>query len=164
MPPLPPEIRSTVRKDHWKESPDEADHYRRSVYLFVRRNLRLPFLEVFDRPDTNASCARRNSTTIAPQSLALLNSPLAIDGVRHFAASLRRRAPADASFEDLVRAAFWRALGRSASGDEIAAALVLRHRITEEGTIADGGAAGDDAALLSLCRGLFSLNEFLYLD
>ena len=42
------------------------DRNRRSLYVFVRRNLRYPFFEAFDRPDTNASCPRRAVTTIAP--------------------------------------------------------------------------------------------------
>ncbi len=52
---------------------------RRSLYVFVRRNLRYPFFEAFDRPDTNASCPRRPVTTIAPQALSLLNSRLSSD-------------------------------------------------------------------------------------
>ncbi|MEM7234006.1 MAG: DUF1549 and DUF1553 domain-containing protein, partial [Planctomycetota bacterium] len=88
MPPLPEEIRKSIRRDHWKVSPDPEDHHRRSVYLFVRRNLRYPFFEVFDRPDTNASCARRDRTTIAPQSLALLNSDLTVQASKRLAASL----------------------------------------------------------------------------
>ena len=47
---------------------------RRSVYVFVRRNSRYPMLESFDMPDTHESCARRSTTTTAPQALALLNS------------------------------------------------------------------------------------------
>ncbi len=42
--------------------------------------------EVFDRPDTNASCPQRAVTTIAPQALSLLNSPLAHDAARALAA------------------------------------------------------------------------------
>ena len=38
---------------------------------------RYPFFEVFDRPDTNVSCPQRPNTTIAPQALSLMNSPLA---------------------------------------------------------------------------------------
>ena len=61
MPPLPREIRNSIRKDHWKVSPDAEDHRRRSIYLFVRRNLRYPFFDVFDRPDSNTTCGRRDS-------------------------------------------------------------------------------------------------------
>ncbi|MDZ4688016.1 MAG: DUF1549 and DUF1553 domain-containing protein, partial [Planctomycetaceae bacterium] len=58
-PPLPTELVSTLLKGQWDVSPNEEDHRRRSVYLFVRRNLRYPLFEVFDRPDTNASCDQR---------------------------------------------------------------------------------------------------------
>ena len=55
--------------------PERADAQdRRSVYVFVRRNSRYPMLESLDMPDTHESCARRATTTTAPQALALLNS------------------------------------------------------------------------------------------
>jgi hypothetical protein len=54
----------------------EADHYRRSIYVFARRNLRYPLFDVFDRPDAGASCAQRNRSTTAIQSLQMLNSEL----------------------------------------------------------------------------------------
>ena len=56
MPPLPDELTITLLKDQWKPSPDEEDHRRRSIYIFARRNLRFPFFEAFDRPETTASC------------------------------------------------------------------------------------------------------------
>jgi hypothetical protein len=46
---------------------------RRSIYLFSRRNLRVPLLEAFDSPDPNLSCDRRMATTTAPQALTLMN-------------------------------------------------------------------------------------------
>ncbi len=42
MPPLPKELESALLKGQWKTSPREQEHYRRSIYLFARRNLRLP--------------------------------------------------------------------------------------------------------------------------
>jgi len=36
---------------------------RRSVYLIAKRNLKLPFMEVFDAPDALVSCPRRESST-----------------------------------------------------------------------------------------------------
>ena len=43
------------------------------IYMIYKRNLRLPFMEVFDAPDTLLSCARREQSTHAPQALELLN-------------------------------------------------------------------------------------------
>src|SRR6185295_18919585 len=68
--PLPPEVIGAKDKVH----PNPAEHARRSVYLFARRNLRLPFLEPFDLPDSNQSCPQRERSTTAPQALALLNA------------------------------------------------------------------------------------------
>src|SRR6266478_2708334 len=61
----------------WAVTPDPSEHNRRSVYLIAKRNLRLPFMEVFDAPDTLVSCPRRESSTHAPQALELLNGDLA---------------------------------------------------------------------------------------
>src|SRR5205814_6873010 len=71
-PPLPAEVAATLlNTKQWIVSPDAEDHRRRSIYLFVRRNLRYPLFDAFDRPDTNASCPRRHPSTLPPQSLIL---------------------------------------------------------------------------------------------
>jgi hypothetical protein len=147
MPPLPKELLGTIRKDHWKVSADEEDHRRRSVYLFVRRNLRLPLLEAFDRPDTMASCTRRNRSTIAPQALVLLNSEFAQDCAARLA---RTVAHENSDPRAQVVAAYARSLGRTPTPSETAEAeeLVKSH----------------DAGLTDLCLALFNLNEFVYVD
>ena len=73
-PPLPVELRSTLLKDQWNVTEDTAEHARRSIYVFARRNMRFPIFEAFDRPAANQSCSRRNVSTTAPQALHLLNS------------------------------------------------------------------------------------------
>lgn len=77
-PPLPQELLQTLLKGQWETSPNPADHHRRSIYTFARRNLRYPIFDVFDRPDAGASCARRNESITAPQSLQMLNSELSL--------------------------------------------------------------------------------------
>ncbi len=52
----------------------EADNRRRSLYLFQRRTLTYPLMEVFDAAPMNQSCAARPQTTVAPQALARLNA------------------------------------------------------------------------------------------
>jgi len=39
-------------------------------------------LEVFDKADTNLTCARRNRSTIAPQALILMNNSFVISQSR----------------------------------------------------------------------------------
>ena len=116
MPPLPQELVGTLLKGQWTTSPRAADHDRRSIYLFTRRNLRYPLFEVFDRPDANASCAARNRSTTPTQSLLLLNSELSLRAARHLAARVlaRSREPAEQT-EQL----FLLTLGRSPGGDEV---------------------------------------------
>src|SRR5207248_2033598 len=72
--PIDPDLVKLVyNPKQWVVNPDPAQFDRRSIYLFHKRNMRLPFLEVFDSPDTLLSCARREQSTHAPQGLELLN-------------------------------------------------------------------------------------------
>ncbi len=79
MPPLPDELVGTLLKGQWKTSKDEADHWRRSIYIFARRNLRYPIFESFDRPEAGDSCAKRDPSTTAIQALQMLNSSLSFE-------------------------------------------------------------------------------------
>ncbi|HEY2154561.1 MAG TPA: DUF1549 and DUF1553 domain-containing protein, partial [Isosphaeraceae bacterium] len=45
--------------DLWPETPDPAEHARRSLYLFRKRNVRYPLFDAFDAPDTQSACSRR---------------------------------------------------------------------------------------------------------
>jgi|GEM_PF-4763262 len=80
-PAMPPEVLQRL-KTAWRPTPDENSWMVRSVYLLVDRNLVLPILEEFDQPDTMTSCARRNQSTHALQSLAMLNHPWVIERAR----------------------------------------------------------------------------------
>ena len=91
MPPLPEELTSTLLKNQWKSSPREGDHYRRSIYLFARRNLRYPIFDTFDRPDANGSCPARNVSTTALQSLQMVNSEFTLHCARHLAGQAESR-------------------------------------------------------------------------
>ncbi|MBL8848135.1 MAG: DUF1553 domain-containing protein [Planctomycetaceae bacterium] len=182
-PPLPPELVATVLKNQWNVSPEARDHQRRSLYLFVRRNLRYPLFEAFDRPDTNASCARRNRSTIAPQALILLNSELTLSAACNLAGMLIESSE---STGDQVRMAYRRALGREPTAKEQSIAGEFLHLQAEKLRTAQRPLAElalpsspdsvtlnrpsrqidpyADAALCDFCLALFNLNEFLYVD
>lgn len=174
-PPLPQELLTTILKNQWNVSPDEEDHRRRSVYLFVRRNLRYPLFEAFDRPDTNASCPRRNRSTIAPQALILFNSEFSLAAARDLAGFLYRETRTD---DERVTLAFRRTLGRAPTeserrkATEFLTADIARlkdtQRPAEELALPTGLPKDVDvvaaAAMTDLCLALFNLNEFVYLD
>ncbi|MEO7649078.1 MAG: DUF1549 and DUF1553 domain-containing protein, partial [Bryobacteraceae bacterium] len=85
-------VRALYKPSQWAVTPDQAEHTRRSIYLIAKRNLRLPFMEVFDAPDALGSCPRRDSSTHAPQALELLNGSLANEQAELLAARLAREA------------------------------------------------------------------------
>jgi hypothetical protein len=115
------------------------------VYLFSRRNLRHPFLEAFDLPDSNLSCPKRERSTTAPQALALLNAPEASAAAKSLADRLEREAR---SADERVELAYRLVLGRSpTTAERERAAAFLR-----------------ESPLTELCRALVNLNEFVYLD
>ncbi len=97
-PPIQKEVAQTLLKNQWEVSPQESDHYRRSIYVFARRNLRYPLFEAFDRPDANASCPQRQKTTTAPQALILFNSKLTLDLARKMAGDILRTTRDDDAF------------------------------------------------------------------
>jgi hypothetical protein len=82
LPELPRELGTP---NGWKVTADREEHDRRSVYVFLKRNLRYPLFDVFDAPDSNESCARRNESTNAPQALALMNDDFTLEQARHIA-------------------------------------------------------------------------------
>ncbi len=148
FPDLPAELAKLSSKGAiWPVSPDPADRDRRSLHVFIRRNLRYPFFEAFDRPDTNASCARRDVTTIAPQALTLLNGRLARESARALADRVAREVGPDPGAR--VDRAYRLALGRPPDAHERGLALAF---------------LGRDPALPRFCLALLNLNEFLAID
>lgn len=88
LPPLPPELLTTILKGQWTETKDKSQHTRRSIYLFARRNLRYPLFEAFDRPDANASCPIRNRSTTPSQAFVLLHGELPLQMAKALATSI----------------------------------------------------------------------------
>ncbi len=148
LPELPEELMKLSSKGAvWPVSLTVEERARRSLYVFVRRNLRYPFFEAFDRPDTNASCPQRGTTTIAPQALTLLNGKLAHDAARAAARRVEHEAGEDGDAR--VQAIFRLCYGRLPDPDErrMAAAFL-----------------DQDPSLERLCLAILNANEFVYVD
>ncbi|MFN3323990.1 MAG: DUF1549 and DUF1553 domain-containing protein [Bryobacteraceae bacterium] len=138
------------RPNLWVTTKDKSEHDRRSLYLIYKRNLRLPFMEVFDMPDMQFSCARREQSTHAPQALELLNGKTSND----LAASLAERLLRERNTpEERVDYAYRLATGRLPNAKEKARAL----RYLTEGP--------DDPVLVrEFALAVLNLNAFLYVN
>jgi hypothetical protein len=175
MPPLPPELVRTLLKGQWTASKREADHYKRSIYVFARRNLRYPIFEAFDRPDGNATCPVRGRSTTAPQSLLLFNSELSLLAARHLAGRILAKASEPAG---QIEQLYVVALARRPRSEETKALAVFlteqRQRLVAEtrprGELAlppECPPAADEfaaAALVDACLAILNTNEFIYVD
>ena len=146
-PPLPDELVRTLLKSQWPVTPEVEQHRRRSVYLFARRNLRYPIFEAFDKPDSNASCPRRNVSTIAPQALLLLNADDSVVAAQRLAENIEKQTGTDR--RAAIESAYRHILNRKPTADDV--------RDAEQFLTSD-------SALADLCLALFNLNEFVYLD
>jgi len=155
MPPLPSELLGTLLKGQWSLSPREADHYRRSIYLFARRNLRYPILEVFDRPDANASCASRSLSNTASQALLMLNSELSQRAAGELARRLLDEMTDVASRRELISRLFLAVYQRAPDPEE---------RVLLERFIVDPSGTVDSDRLRDACLALLNSNEFIYVD
>jgi len=174
-PELPAGLKSTYA---WKPDEKPEDRNRRSIYVFARRNLRLPLLESFDLPDMHNSCCRRANTTTAPQALALLNSEFTLEQARHWTGRLLTEHCECEDEGALIRSAYETAFGRSPTEGEVAAAIGFVD--AQEKTIAEHGKEikqellplpmseeykpARAAALVDLCHALLNSNEFLFVD
>jgi hypothetical protein len=150
FPDLPPGVQT---RGGWTRSESVADRNRRSVYVFVRRNLKYPLFDAFDAPDTNLTCPERNISVNAPQALTLLNSDLIVSYARSLAERVEREAGGSSESETLIEHVYRLALGRRPDATETARALAFLN------------AGGDHkAALVDFCHAIVNLNEFVFVD
>ncbi len=147
-----------------------ADDFRRSIYVQVRRTQPVTVLDTFDAPNMVPNCELRAQTTVAPQSLLLMNDSFVLDNSRRLAERLQRECPNDQQ-QQLQRA--WSLLfGKPASENDLSQSLAYLSEQTEalkkyhhdiqhaKGVVPNP----PQEALASLCQILCSSNRFLYVE
>ena len=125
--------------------PDDRATWRRAIYRFQVRSVPDPFLETLDCADPSRSTPVRSETVTALQALSLLNNPFMLLQARQLAERARREAT---TTPGQVARVFQVALGRAPDAAE-SARLVSYVRTH---------------GLPALCRLVFNLNEFLFVD
>lgn len=143
------------RPQGWYAQPVE-ETFVRSVYLVRKRSLPLPFLQPFDLPDGVTPCGRRDVTTVAPQSLNLLNDDLVIRAATALAERVRGEVGDDAGAWPAAAVRIVLQRGIEPEEEAAAADLLRRHAALHD--------AVPERALVDLCRALLNVNEFLHID
>lgn len=146
------------RNDEGQVVPEEGPNaLRRSLYLQQRRTALPAGLEVFDYPQMNPNCSKRNSSTVSLQSLYLLNS----DFARRRSSAMARRVEREggASDEARVEYAFRLAVGRDPEKFEQEAA---REFLAAQAAVYPAGSKGK--AWDDFCQMLMASSAFLYLE
>ena len=144
FPVLQQDILQSMNYGIWKQTDDSPKVWRRSVYVYRKRGLPYPLLDIFDLPNQNISCGARNISTVPTQALALMNDDFVLKQAQLFANRVEEAAHGDAPAE--VDLAYQLALSRPPAPKERQVALdFLKTR-----------------KLVDLTDVLFNLNEFLY--
>jgi hypothetical protein len=99
------------------------DEFRRSLYVQVRRSMPLGVLEPFDMPDLSPNCQKRSNSTVAPQSLLMMNSPFVVERSKAMAQRVLREAGDDHAAQ--VALGWLLATGRQVSPDQSQAAIEM---------------------------------------
>ena len=172
FPDLPPGVET---RGGWARSPASADRNRRSLYVFIKRNLKFPLFDAFDVPDTNLTCPERNISVNAPQALMLLNSEQVLDQARALAGRVYAAASNRVDLDELASLGYRLSLGRGPKADERARAVAFLRSEAEHLSgrddalilpipVPDGPTPAQSAALVDFCHVLLNLNEFVFVD
>ncbi len=142
------------------------DEFRRSLYVQFRRSMPLSMLEPFDAPVMSPNCEQRATSTVAPQSLLLMNSTFVVDQTLAMADRVRTEAGDDpvAQFTLAWRLAFGK-LPTDTERNSGTAFLTDQVATLTTSTMNEKNKPDPvRLALANLCHALVSANGFLYVD
>ncbi|MGB3119651.1 MAG: PSD1 and planctomycete cytochrome C domain-containing protein [Verrucomicrobiales bacterium] len=148
-----------------------SNDFRRSIYVEVRRSKPVTVLDTFDAPTMVPNCEMRSQTTVAPQSLLLMNDTFVLENARRLADRLESELPKDRRSQ-LERA--WSLLYSQSPTetdlnrcltylDEQTKALTSYHHDIQHPKGAPIPNPPQEA-MASLCQILCSSNRFLYIE
>jgi hypothetical protein len=164
FPSIPASIKAAQPRGVWQLTKEEPSTWRRSVYAYIQRGLRYPMFDVFDEPDLNVTCERRNVTTVPTQALTLMNNEFVLIQAKYLAERVQKEAGQDIAAQ--VKQIYRITLSREPNETELATNVSFLQKQREaartRGGIADASGQGL-AALTDLAQVMLNLNEFIYI-
>jgi hypothetical protein len=146
--------------DHTSKDLTTYDSRRRSLYLPVVRNNVYDLFQILDFPDPALSVGDRKSTTVAPQSLLMMNSDLVMQCAEELAGRLVAEPLSD---DERLTRLYQTAFAREPSDAELRAdtAFVVRAEQALQSAEPDA-AQRRSRAWGMLCHVVLTANEFVY--
>ncbi len=134
----------TLFRGIYRNQEDGPDVWRRSIYIYQKRTLPSPMLQVFDLPDMSQSFGARYVSTVPTQALQLMNDDFVLRQAQLFADRVKKEA-----------------------GDDVAKQVDLAYRIalTRPPTQRELSLATDmilSGSLVDFTNVILNLSEFLY--
>jgi hypothetical protein len=134
----------TLFRGIYRNQEDGPDVWRRSIYIYQKRTLPSPLLQVFDLPDMSQSFGARYVSTMPTQALQLMNDDFVLNQAQLFADRVKKEA-----------------------GDDVAKQVDLAYRIalTRPPTQRELSLATDmilSGSLVDFTNVMLNLSEFLY--
>ncbi|HCE05943.1 MAG TPA: hypothetical protein DEQ62_06390, partial [Verrucomicrobiales bacterium] len=137
--------------NHTSEDATTYESNRRALYLPVIRNHVYDLFELFDFPDPGTVNGNRADSTIAPQALYLMNSPLVLRATESMAEALLKER--DLTNAQRVQRLYAQVFNRPPTVKETQRAVVFINNFAQDRL----------ASWQALSQALVSSNEFLYL-
>ncbi|MEW6304968.1 MAG: DUF1549 and DUF1553 domain-containing protein [Verrucomicrobiota bacterium] len=158
-PPQPTDIAALGFGDFvtWKEDAGPAK-YRRGMYIFFQRTVPYPMLQMFDAPDSNHSCTRRERSNTPLQALTLMNDPVFWECAQGLGTWLTRAGHGEV--RETIRQGFRLCLGRAPGAEEVAR-LEQFHQGYAKRLTASGAGGKEVDAWVGVARVMLNLDEFL---
>lgn len=144
-PPISNEIIISRRNAFWDTEKNEKDWMRRGIYVIIKRSMHFPFFEVFNGTNSVSSCGQRESTTVSPQALTMMNSDIPRKFSEAFHERLIKQCGNDK--EKIIARAWLLAFGRPVSEKEKKLTLAFL----------------SSTDMKTWCHALFNSNKFVYI-
>lgn len=166
-PGIKPRIRAELldasKRNQWpviaKEGPEQ---WRRSVYIYVKRQLLMPMMELFDAPTTTESTSSRQASIVPTQALLLMNDEFMEDQSQYLAQRVFKEAiRGNAAVERI----FLLTLSAPPSPERLADALAFLAE--RKSAYAGEGLDADEARVKAwgdLAHVLFNSNQFVFVE
>jgi hypothetical protein len=143
----------------------DGEEFRRTIYVQVRRSLPLAMVESFDGPTMSPNCDIRHTSTVATQSLLLLNNRFIHEQARFLAERVQRDGGKDLRGQIVL--AYRLAFGAEPVPAEMEPLELFVCRQTELFAAAKPAKGAPDPtlhAMTNMAQALLSSNRFLYID